>query len=140
MKKVLIIDDEEDSRVLLKHTIEDTGCQVIGASSGEEGLSLARNARPDLISVDLLMPGMSGWEFVRRIKADPDLRGIPVIVVSVVAGENTGRVFGVVDVLQKPISREELLAVLQRAEMAREPGNPKPTRNPNWLNVQNPDG
>jgi len=139
-KLVLIIDDEEDSRVLLKHTIEDTGCQVIGASSGEEGLSLARNARPDLISVDLLMPGMSGWEFVRRIKADPDLRGIPVIVVSVVAGENTGRVFGVVDVLQKPISREELLAVLQRAEMAREPGNPKQTRNPNWQNVQNPDG
>ena len=74
----------------------------------------ARNARPDVISVDLLMPGMSGWEFVRSIKADPDLRSIPVIVVSVVASENAGRVFGVVDVLQKPISREELLAVLRR--------------------------
>lgn len=113
-KLVLIIDDEEDSRVLLTHTIKEAGCQVIGASSGEEGLSLARNSHPDLISVDLLMPAMSGWELVRRIKADPDLRSIPVMVVSVVASENTGRVFGVVDVLQKPISREELLAVLHR--------------------------
>jgi PAS domain S-box-containing protein len=113
-KLVLVIDDEEDSRVLLTHTIEEAGCQVMGAASGEEGLALARNAHPDLISVDLLMPGMSGWELVRKIKADPELRSIPVIVVSVVASENKGRVFGVVDVLQKPISREELLAVLQR--------------------------
>jgi PAS domain S-box-containing protein len=113
-KLVLIIDDEEDSRVLLTHAIKELGCQVIGAGSGDEGLARARSARPDLISVDLLMPGMSGWEFLRRIKSDPELRSIPVIVVSVVASENTGRVFGVVDVLQKPISRDELLAVLQR--------------------------
>jgi PAS domain S-box-containing protein len=111
-KLVLIIDDEEDSRVLLTHTVEEAGCRVIGASSGEEGLSLARSLHPDLISVDLLMPGLSGWELVRRIKADPELRSIPVIVVSVIASENTGRVFGVVDVRQKPISREDLLAVL----------------------------
>jgi CheY-like chemotaxis protein len=111
-KVVLIIDDEEDSRVLLKHTVEEAGFRVIGAGSGEEGLSLARSLHPDLISVDLLMPGLSGWELVRRIKADPELRSIPVIVVSVIASENTGRMFGVVDVLQKPISREDLLAVL----------------------------
>jgi CheY-like chemotaxis protein len=57
---------------------------------------------------------MSGLEVVRRIKTDPELRTIPVIVVSVVASENKARLFGTVDVLQKPISREELLAVLHR--------------------------
>jgi PAS domain S-box-containing protein len=113
-KSVLIIDDEEDSRVLLTHTMEEAGCRVIGARSAQEGLSLARSAHPDLISVDLLMPGMSGWDLVSRLKADPELRSIPVIVVSVIASENTGRVFGAVDVLQKPISRDELLAVLHR--------------------------
>jgi PAS domain S-box-containing protein len=120
-KLVLIIDDEADSRVLLKHAIEDAGCQVLLAGSGEEGLRLARNAHPDLITVDLLMPGMSGWAVVRRLKADPELRRIPVVVASVVASENKARVFGVVDVLQKPISREELLAMLQRNLRAARP-------------------
>jgi PAS domain S-box-containing protein len=113
-KLVLIIDDEEDSRVLLRHAIEEAGCKVALASSGEEGLRQAYSQRPDLITVDLLMPGMSGWAVVRRLKADPQLRMIPVVVASVVASENKAHVFGVVDVLQKPISREELLAMLQR--------------------------
>jgi CheY-like chemotaxis protein len=120
-KTVLIIDDEADSRMLLRHTIEEAGCQVIGASSGAEGLRLAREHRPHLISVDLLMPSMSGWEVVRALKADPELQSIPVIVVSVVANENKGRVFGTVDVLQKPISREDLLGVLHRNLRASRP-------------------
>jgi PAS domain S-box-containing protein len=113
-KRVLIIDDEDDSRMLLRHAIEEAGCEVLCASSGEEGLRRAHEARPHLISVDLLMPGLSGWEVVRAIKSDPVLRGIPVVVVSVIASENKGRVFGAVDVLQKPITREDLHAVLQR--------------------------
>jgi len=60
------------------------------------------------------MPRMSGWEVLEAFKADPELREIPVVVVSVAAGENSGRVLGAVDVLRKPVAREELLAVLQR--------------------------
>ena len=113
-KLVLVIDDELDSRTLLTHAIEEFGCKAMAASSGEQGLRMAREFRPHLITVDLMMPALDGWQVIRAIKADPALRDIPVVVVSIVAGENRGRIFGAVEVLQKPVSRAELLAVLHR--------------------------
>ena len=113
-KVVLVIDDELDSRTLLSHVLDEFGCEVIAASSGEQGLRIAREFRPHIITVDLLMPQMDGWQFVRQLKADADLRHIPLVVVSILAVENRGRILGAVDVLQKPVAREELLAVLQR--------------------------
>jgi two-component system, sensor histidine kinase and response regulator len=120
-KRVLVIDDELDSRTLLTHVIIECGCQVIAANSGAQGLQMAREFRPDLITLDLMMPSMDGWQVVRAIKADPALCRIPVVVVSVVANENRGHVLGAVDVLQKPVAREELLAVLQRNLFAAKP-------------------
>ena len=111
---VLVIDDELDSRTLLTHTIAEFGCRVLAASSGEQGLRMAREFRPHLITVDLMMPDLDGWQVIRALKADPALRNIPVVVVSIVAGENRGRILGVVDVLQKPVARADLLAVLHR--------------------------
>jgi CheY-like chemotaxis protein len=61
------------------------------------------------------MPGMDGWQVLRAVKNDPQLRSIPVVVISVVAGENRGRIFGAVEILQKPVEREELLAALKRS-------------------------
>lgn len=118
---VLVIDDEEDSRILLTHLVEECGCRVITADSGEQALRRAREVRPDLITLDLMMPRMSGWEILSAIKADADLRGIPVVVVSVAAGESGGRILGAVDVLQKPVSRDDLLAALQRNLPATQP-------------------
>ena len=120
-KLVLVIDDESDSRTLLTHMLEEFGCQVIAANSGEQGLRMAREFRPQIITVDLLMPSMNGWQVLQSVKADPLLRDIPVVVVSVVASENRGRILGAVDVLQKPVAREELLAVLQRSPGPRRP-------------------
>ena len=114
-KLVLVIDDELDSRTLLEHMIREFGCQVIAANSGEQGLHMAREFHPHLITVDLMMPLVDGWEVVRALKADPQLRAIPVIVVSVVAGDNRGHIIGAVDVLQKPVAREDLRVVLQRS-------------------------
>ncbi len=111
-KLVLIIDDEADSRILLTNLIEQFGCHVVAADSGKLGLRMAKEIRPDLITVDLLMPNMDGWEVLRQLKADPDLKDIPVIVVSVVARERRGTVLGVVEMLQKPVSREDLLRVI----------------------------
>lgn len=113
-KLVLVIDDELDSRTLLTHTLAEFGCRVRTANSGAQGLRLARELRPQLITVDLMMPELDGWQVIRALKADPVLCHIPVIVVSIVAGENRGRILGVVDVLQKPVRRADLLAALHR--------------------------
>ncbi len=113
-KLVLVIDDELDSRTLLTHAIEEFGGQAVAANSGEQGLRMAREFRPHLITVDLMMPGLDGWQVIRALKADPVLCHIPVIVVSIVAGEHRGRVLGAVEVLQKPVARAELLAVIHR--------------------------
>jgi PAS domain S-box-containing protein len=112
--KVLVVDDEKDSRVLIAHYLEEFGCEVITAGGGEQGLALARQHSPDLITLDLIMPEMTGWEVLKRIKADPELRRIPVVVVSVVAGEGRGSLLGAVDLVTKPFEREDLLRVLWR--------------------------
>ncbi len=112
--QVLVVDDERDSRDLMAHYLEDFGCQVLRAKGGEEGIDLARREEPDLITLDLMMPGMTGWEVLKRLKADAELRDIPVVVVSIVAGEGRGRLLGAVDLITKPFEREDLLRVLWR--------------------------
>lgn len=110
----LVIDDDPDARVLIGQIVEEAGCRVITVSSGAEGLRMARECRPDLITLDLLMPEMDGWTVLRQLKSDPEMSEIPVVVVSIVAQERKGSVLGAVEVLQKPVSRAELLAVLGR--------------------------
>ena len=112
---ILVIDDEADSRLLLANMLEEFGCRVLVASDGEQGLRMAREFRPQLITVDLLMPKMDGASVIRALKADPQLREIPLVVVSVVAEERRGSILGAVDILEKPVAREELLAALRRS-------------------------
>jgi CheY-like chemotaxis protein len=106
------VDDESDSRILLSHLIQEFGCQVIMAPSAEQGLQVAREHSPDVIVLDLLMPGMTGREMMAAMHADAALRDIPVIVVSIVAGELQGAIVGPVDFLDKPADRDRLLEVL----------------------------
>jgi PAS domain S-box-containing protein len=113
-KRVLIIDDNADARLLLTQYVEDCGCRVVAVGSGEEGLRFARGSPPDLIVLDLMMPGMTGWEVLKALKAHRALRGVPVVVVSVVGRENRGTLLGAVDLLDKPVSREALAEVLRR--------------------------
>lgn len=112
--KVLVVDDEKDSRMLIAHYLEEFGCRVITAGGGEQGIELAREHAPDLMTLDLVMPGLTGWDVLKRMKADPELRRIPVVVVSVVAGEGRGSLLGAVDLVTKPFEREDLLRVLWR--------------------------
>ncbi|MBD0320869.1 MAG: response regulator, partial [Gemmatimonadetes bacterium] len=112
---VLVIDDEADSRILLAHHAEELGCRTVTAASGEEGLRMARELRPDLITLDLLMPGMNGWNTLRELQADAELRHIPVVVVSVVAGENRRELDGAAELVDKPVARGSLLSALRRA-------------------------
>ena len=112
--KVLVIDDDEDSRVLMEDYLADFGCEVLLAPSGEMGMEMARTHQPDLVTLDLQMPDLDGWEVLRRLKADQEVRHIPVVIASVVANEGRERLFGAVDLLTKPIERADLLRVMWR--------------------------
>ena len=111
---VLIVDDNPDSRILLGNLIEECGCRVITADSGALALTRARETKPDLILLDLMMPTKNGWETLQSLKADPATADIPVVIASIVAHEYRGTVPGAADVLQKPVSRDALLRVLRQ--------------------------
>ncbi len=113
-KVVLVIDDDPDARGLLTYFLHDLGCQVLTANSGRQGLRLAKEHKPDLITLDLLMPDLDGWEVLRRLRRDESLSDLPVIIVSVAGSENRGGVLGEVDILDKPIDVSKLSMLLRR--------------------------
>lgn len=112
---VLVIDDDSDSRVLITHFLEDLGCTVETAASADEGLTMAKENHPELITLDLMMPGVTGWEALKEFKADPDLSGIPVVIVSTLAGESErSHLLGAVDLITKPVDGADLLQAINR--------------------------
>ncbi|MGH2447277.1 MAG: response regulator [Chloroflexota bacterium] len=111
-RTILVIDDEGDARDLLKRVLGKEGFRVVTASSGEDGVRLAREIRPDVITLDVMMPGLDGWSVLSTLKGDAELSDIPVIMVSIVDEKNLGYSLGASDYLTKPIDRNRLLAVL----------------------------
>ena len=111
---VLIIDDEPDARLLLTEHVRSFGMRPVSADSGPEGLRLARELMPDLVTLDLKMPGMDGWATLRAFKADPTISGIPVVVVSVIAAEARGTFLGHLDLVGKPVDRDALEDAVRR--------------------------
>jgi len=89
-KKILVLDDEPDVVAYLTSLFEDNNYLVITAMDGEEGMSKAKSEKPDLISLDISMPEKSGVRFYREIKADPELKNIPVVVVTGVESTHDG--------------------------------------------------
>ena len=112
---VLVVDDESDSRALLRTYLEEDGYRTAEASDGAEGLSLARELRPALITLDLRMPNVDGLNMLGQLRSDPELADIPVVVVSIEAAEHRGALIGAVDTLAKPVERDALLGVVHRA-------------------------
>ena len=111
---VLIIDDEPDARLLLAEHVRSFGMRPVSADSGPEGLRLARELTPDLVTLDLKMPGMDGWATLSAFKADPAISGIPVVVVSVIAAEARGAFLGHLDLVGKPVDRDALEDAVRR--------------------------
>jgi PAS domain S-box-containing protein len=111
---VLVIDDEADARVVQSHLLDDLGCTVLTAPDGPTGLEMARTHQPHLILLDLMMPGMNGWEVLRTLKSDEKLRGIPVVIASVVARDHKATLPEAVDHLDKPLTRTEMARLLRR--------------------------
>ena len=111
---VLVIDDDAPSRELLARFLGREGFRIVTASSGAEGLRLAREIRPRLITLDVLMPGMDGWSVLAELKADPELAEIPVVVVSITDDAALGYALGASEYLTKPVDRERLTAIVRR--------------------------
>jgi DNA-binding response OmpR family regulator len=119
--RVLVIEDEGDVAELMRYHLAREGYAVSTCASGSEGLARAREVRPDMVLLDIMVPGLNGWEICRRLKRDPDLRSIAVIVVTgrVEEGDKVlGFEMGADDYVTKPFSPRELLARV-RAVMRR---------------------
>ena len=110
---ILVIDDEDDVRVVLKRTLETAGgYTVLTAGNGRDGIKLARKNLPDLVLLDIIMPGLDGFDVLRRLKSDYKTMSIPVVILSAETSEAT-KVKGAYlysDLyLTKPITRDDLL-------------------------------
>ena len=114
-KLVLVVDDDPDARMLLTHALHELGCQVLTATSGRHGLRLALEHRPDLITLDLLMPEVTGWDLLDEFRSLPQLRSVPVVVVSAAPGEDARFATGVLEVLAKPVNQAEFRQAVVQA-------------------------
>ncbi len=114
---VLIVEDDPQAAQLLKLYLESTECSVEVARDGEEGFSKARQLHPALITLDLLLPRVDGWDLLVRLKGDPGTREIPVVIVSIIDQPGKGFALGAADYLLKPVGREDLLHALRRVNL-----------------------
>jgi PAS domain S-box-containing protein len=111
---VLVVDDDPAVRDMLSRFLTKEGFYVITATNGAEGLQRAREVRPRVITLDVMMPGMDGWSVLQALKADPVLRGIPVIMLTIVDDRNLGHALGASDYVNKPVDRAHLITVLKK--------------------------
>ena len=121
MPKILIVEDNFDNLTLVRLLLEKEGYDVVVAFNGSEGLKMACSEKPDLIALDLDMPVMDGWDFLRQAKSDPDLQDIPIVVVTahLLPGERN-RVLkaGGAGYVSKPFKVRELANEIQRCLQA----------------------
>ncbi|MCC2662124.1 MAG: two-component hybrid sensor and regulator [Geminicoccaceae bacterium] len=111
---VLIIDDEQPAHDLLGEELAAAGYQVLHAAGGREGLRFARQAQPDLITLDIIMPDLDGWSVLKALKDDAALRDIPVVLVTIMGDRDLGFALGAADYITKPFDREVLLRAVAR--------------------------
>jgi two-component system, cell cycle response regulator DivK len=115
-KRILIVEDHEDNRQILRDLLNSAGYDFVEAEDGHAALVAAKAKRPDLILMDIQLPLMDGYEATRRFKADPDLRSIPIIVVTSYAlsgDEGKARAAGCDGYVTKPYSPRQLLAKIR---------------------------
>lgn len=117
-KRILCIEDEAEMIELMRLVLEREGFEFRGAVGGEQGLNAMRKEKPDLILLDLMMPGIDGWEVYRQMRADKELTDIPVIIVTAKA-QSIDKVLGlqvakVADYITKPFGPRELVGSIER--------------------------
>lgn len=111
---VLVIDDDVTVCDLIQRALQKQGYQVSIAHSGPAGIEMARQLRPAVITLDVMMPQMDGWAVLSALKGDPDLSGIPVVMVTIVDEKNLGFALGATEYLTKPFDRDRLVEIIGR--------------------------
>ncbi len=111
---VLVIDDDPAVRNMMQRLMAKEGFQVVTAVDGPEGIKLAREVHPKLVTLDVLMPSMDGWTVLSKFKSDPELSDIPIIMLTILDDKNIGFTLGASDYMTKPIDREHLTAILRK--------------------------
>jgi len=113
VKRVLIVDDSPTERYFLTEVLRKQGYEVIMAENGEQGVAVAKQERPDLILMDVVMPGLNGFQATRQLSRNAETQAIPVILCTT-KGQETDRVWGMrqgaIDYLVKPVVADDLLA------------------------------
>lgn len=115
---VLVIDDDPAVLDIMQRFLNREGFHGVTAMSGQEGLRLAKEQPPDVILLDVRMPNLNGWEVLSRLKSDPDLASIPVVMVTIEDDQSLGSALGATDYLLKPIDYDRLLKLLQPYRLA----------------------
>ncbi len=113
---LLVIDDDPSARELINRFMLKEGYTVYTADDGEMGLKMARELKPDVITLDVMMPRMDGWSVLNALKSDPVLASIPVVMLTMVSDQNMGYALGAADYVTKPIDRDRLVKILKRYE------------------------
>ena len=111
---VLVIDDDPNVQDLMRRLLSKEGFRVETASTGEDGLKLASELHPEVITLDVMMPSMDGWAVLSALKADSGLADIPVIMLTILDSKNLGYTLGASDYLTKPIDRDRLVTILKK--------------------------
>ena len=114
--QILVVDDEDYIRRLIRFVLEDAGYEVLLAGSTEEGLKLLREAHPDIVTIDLMMPGQSGLDMLAEMQVDPAIRDVPSLVVTAVgiqADLEQANKLGATATLNKPFSHQQLIDAIR---------------------------
>ncbi len=110
---ILVVEDDDASRELLEVTLTQEGYRVAAVPSGKEALELANKMKPFAITLDIMMPGMSGWDVLKRLKLEKQTHDIPVIITTMLDEKDMGVVWGAVEHFIKPIQKDKLLSTLE---------------------------
>jgi CheY-like chemotaxis protein len=114
-KKILVVDDEQDIREIIKIALEQDGFEVLEANNGKTAIEIAKKERPHLITLDVLMPHIDGFLAAKILKQDPQTKDIPIIILSVLSQDKKEFVQGIADYISKPFKPDELVQKIKGA-------------------------